>query len=406
MLLPNMPKFDSVRKFLMPYGDEEIRTPGDLLNLALPSWIDKALIAIGTGGENYRRLHANTVMDVYKILAAEHPEQLNDTASSYALMEEASRKASTLSWVRAFASFFSPTSPQIEYRVEDTKGTMWQMQNVSAEYYRLLRENDFDQTLALEQFIQRFGWGEGLLDGLGVASAFITAKSTQVVERSTTKSGFAWQRDNMDLFEAAAYPTTAAYAMQDVDWEPFDYNAYLDGLKTGARESLTPQQWLAKRNDLLGNIAYDVAKQKVEGRTDRAANLWKRDMRLKLRLEYPGFDVDIRGMPQTADTATKIAELERWKDDPRLADSNAGQAVAVYLQLRRRAELESYNRGLSPDSWKGSQTMQPWRQWLRDSADALVEVFPEFGQLWFDIFRWELTEDESPEVLALGGMTF
>jgi hypothetical protein len=406
MLLPNMPKFDSVRKFLMPYGDEEVRSPGDILNLALPAWVDKALIAIGTGDGNYRRLHGNTVMDTYKILAAEHPERMNDAASSYALMEEASRKASGLLWVRVFASFISPTSPQIEYRVEDTEGTMWQMQTMASEYYRLLRQNDFDQQVALTSFIQRFGWGETLTEGLGMASTFITPKSVQVEERSTSDTGFAWQRENADLFAPGAYPGTAAYAMQDVDWDEFDYNAYLDGLKTGAREALTPQQWLQKRNELLGNIAYDVAAAKVQGRTDRAARLWKRDMRIKLRREYPGFDVPIPGMPERVGNDTQIMELERWSTEPRLAESNAGQGVAVYLQLRRRAEAEAYNRGLMPDSWKSATMMESWRNWLRASADEIIRVFPEFGQLWFDVFRWELTEDETPEVLALGGMTF
>lgn len=406
MLLPNMPTFDGVRDFLMPYGDEEIRTPGDILNLALPAWIDKMLIAIGTSDANYKRLHYNTVMDVYRILAAENPEKMNSTASSYALMEEASRKASWVSWLRAGAAFFSPTSPQIEYSVEDSEGTMWQLQAMIAEYYRLLRTHDFDQQLALEDYVRRFGFGENMLSGIGVASTFITAKSIEVQERSTTEDGFAWQRNNMDLFEPDKYPYTAAYAMQDLEWDEFDYRAYLDTLKQGTRESLSPDEWLMRRNKLVGNLAYDHAKGLVLGRTDQAASLWKRDMRIKLATEYPGFDADIAGLPQRPDTDTMIMEIERWVSEPRLDGSRAGQAAQVYMALRRRAEAEAYNRGLMPDSWRTAKSMVEWRNWLRESSTAIMQVFPEFGQLWFDVFRWELTEDETPETLELGGMTF
>jgi hypothetical protein len=401
-----MPKFDMVRKFLMPYGDEEIQTPGDIMNLGLPAWFERTLVAIGTGNANYRRLHDNTVMDVYKLLAAEHPEKMNSQAMSYDLMNEASRKASVLSWLRAGAAFFSPTSPQIEYRVADTKGTMWQMQSMTAEYYRLLRENSFDQQVALTSFVQRFGWGETLLDGIGVASTFVTAKSIKVQERSDAVNGFAWQRNNMDLFEPGAFPYTAAYAMQDMEWDDFDYNAYLDTLEKGTREALTPDEWLMRRNELVGNIAYDHAKKAVEGRTDAPARLWLRDTRIKLRNEYDGFDVDIAGMPAHADNESMIAEIENWSNEPRLSSSNAGQGAAVYLALRRRAEAEAYNRGMMPDAWRTSVHMSDYRNWLRASAEQIMAVFPEFGQLWFDVFRWELTEDETPEVLALGGMTF
>ena len=228
----------------------------------------------------------------------------------------------------------------------------------------------------------------------------------QVEQRGTTSSAFAWQRDNMDLFKDGAFPYTAAYAMQDLEWDPFDYGAYLDGLKTGAREATTPDEWLMRRNKLVGNIAFDHARSLVEGRTDTAARLWLRDARIKLANEYPGFDVDIAGLPVRPDTESQIMELEKWANDPRLNESSAGQGVQVYLAMRRRAEAEAYNRGLMPDSWKSAASMAPWRNWMRQGSEAIMGVFPEFGQLWFDVFRWELTEDETPETLTLGGMTF
>jgi hypothetical protein len=411
MLVPDVPQFDAVRRLVLPFGEVPLRSPGDLLNLALPAWFEKAMVAIGTGSPEVERLHYNTVMDVFRILATENPEKLNSPASAWDLMEEASAKASALTWLRAGAGFFLPTGPNLEYDVRDAEGTVWQTQAMISEYYRLLRVNDFDQQLALEDFIRRFGFAEGMLEGLGVATLYTTPKTVEIQERPTTVVGHQWRRDNHDLFEADAYANTAAYAMQDVEWEPFDYDAYRSQLADGARLSLTPEQWLMRRNELLGNIAYDVARQQVVGRTDSAARLWLRDARITLAAEYPGFDPDgignaIPGLPQRVDTATMVRELERWSLEPRLADSNAGAGLAVYLEIRHLAEQESLRRGLMPDSWQSASTMRDYRDWLRSSAEAIIGVYPEFGQLWLDVFRRELTRDESPEPLTIEGMTF
>jgi hypothetical protein len=406
MLVPNMPQFDTIRQLVTPFGEEGIRTPGDLLDLGLPAWFEKLMVAIGTGSSEYQRLHHNTVMDVFRILAAENPEKMNSSAAAWDLMEEASRKASFLSFVRAGAGFILPTGPSIEYDIRDTDGKLWQSQALISEYYRLLRSNDFDQEIALTEFIQRFGFGENYLDGLGVATLFTTPKTISVQERSVTETGHGWRRINGDLFEAGAYPNTAAYAMQDLDWDPFNYEAYKDGLATGAREALTPEQWLQRRNLLLGNLAYDVARERVVGRTDRASKLWLRDIRITLAGEYQGFDADIAGIPLRADTDTLVRELEAWTEDERLGGSNAGKGVAVYLELRKVMEAEAVRRGLMPDSWQSASSMRGWRDWLRSASEKIMAVYPEFGQLWFDVFRRELNRDESPEPLTLEGLTF
>jgi hypothetical protein len=406
MLVPNMPQFDTIRNLVTPFGEEGIRTPGDLLDLGLPAWFEKLMVAIGTGSSEYQRLHHNTVMDVFRILAAENPEKMNSSAAAWDLMEEASQKASFLSFVRAGAGFILPTGPSIEYDVRDTDGKVWQTQALISEYYRLLRAADFDQEIALTEFIQRFGFGQNYLDGLGVATLFTTPKTISVQERSVTETGHGWRRTNGDLFEADAFPNTAAYGMQDLEWDDFNYEAYKDSLATGARAALTPEQWLQRRNELLGNLAYDKAKEAVVGRTDRKARLWLRDVRLNLASEYTGFDADIAGIPRRADTETLVRELERWAAEPRLGGSNAGQGLAVYLELRKMAENEAFRRGLMPDSWQSATSMRVWRDWLREASEAIMAVYPEFGQLWFDVFRRELNRDETPDPLTLEGMTF
>jgi hypothetical protein len=350
-------------------------------------------------------------MDVFRVLATEHPEKLNSSASAWDLMDEASRKASWLTWMRAGAGFVLPTGPSIEYDVRDAEGKVWQMQSLITEYYRLLRLNDFDQQTTLTDFVRRFGWGDNLLEGLGVASVYITPKTIEIQERPTTVPGHKWRRDNDDLFDVQAYPNTAYYAMADVEWEPFDYNAYRSQMEEDARVGLSPDIWLQRRNELLGNIAYDIAKERVAGRDDPAARLWLRDIRIALAGEYPGFDPNgignaIPGLPQRVDTRTKVVELVRWQNEPRLADSNAGQGVAVYLELRQVASDAAVRRGLQPDSWQTAGSMQPWRDWLRQASESIIQVYPEFGQVWFDIFRRELARDESADPLTIAGMTF
>jgi hypothetical protein len=171
--------------------------------------------------------------------------------------------------------------------------------------------------------------------------------------------------------------------------------------------------WYQRRNQLVGSLSYEHAKEQIidadgEIRNDQPARQWLRDTRIGLMREYPGFGLrDLPGVPGRATTEQQLLELERWEDEPRLWDSNAGKGMRVYLELRLQAQNRAVSLGFMPDSFRSAKKMEPIRHWLRESATTLMALYPDFGQLWFDVFATELEDDGAEdEPLTLAGNAF
>jgi hypothetical protein len=406
LLEPHIPVgWDWVQDMVLPFGAAETEfNPGMLMDIAMPAWWRRGLTAIGTGGEQYQRLHYNSVIDVFRIMSIENPKILDDPVLADAAMKEAAKRAVGVGLIRAFAQFIVPTGPQVQYTAGDRDGQQWYLQTLSSEYYRILALNDFDRFAALQEFDKRFG-----LD----PSLFSTPKSVKSVERPTTTPGDVWYRQNEDLFDQSQFPTTAAYALPDAPWDDFSYNAYRRQLEDDARSGVTPEVWYQRRNQLVGALIYEHAKEAIvddegEVRQDNPARQWLRDVRISVMRDYPGFGLrDLPGLPGRATTEQQMLELERWAEDPRLWDSNAGKGMRVYLDIRQQAQQRSVEMGLQPDSFRSANKMLPIRNWMRESAQVIMQLYPDFGQLWFDVFATELEDDGAEEEpLTVAGVSF
>ncbi len=392
--------WDWVKDLVLPFGANDIEfKPGDLLNIALPAWYKRGLTAIGVGGREYQQQYFNSVIDVFKLKTIEDPRLLNDPVLANQALEDSFGDAKAIGLMRAFAQFFLPTGPQITYLAGDTEGKNWTFQALSSEYYTILARNDHDQQIATKEFIGRFG-----LDPF----SFTTAKSVRTIKMPTTKSGDVWFRNNQDLFDNGQYPTTAAYSLPDLPWDEFDYDAYHRQLELDARQGVSPEVWLMRRNQLLGGIQYENAREIVGERTDSAARAWLRQIRVNLMLEHPGFGLnDLPGLPGRATLDQKMMELQTWASEPRLAQSGAGKGLAVYLELREQAQVRAMEQGYSPSGFQTADQMEYIRTWLRESAAKLMAQYPDFAALWFDVFAAELEEAQAPtEPLELSGLAF
>ena len=401
MAEPHMPiGWDWVSDMVLPFGSADVNfEPGDLLNMGLPAWYRRFLGAVGAGDGKYQQQYFNSVIDTFKLKTLEDARILNDPNLAAAALEDSFADARMIGLLRTAAQFILPTGPQVEYRAGDIDGKNWTFQALASEYYAILARNDYDNFEAYREFKARFGYDP---------TTFTTAKSVRTIKMSTTKTGDNWYRENQDLFDNNNFPTTAAYAMPDLPWDEFDYDAYNRQLEVDARQGVTPEVWQARRNQLLGGIQYENAKVIADDRTDKAASTWLRQIHQNLMDQYPGFGLQqIPGVPGRATIDQKILELEKWGSDPRLSDSNAGKGLAVYFDIRNQAQIRSMEHGFTPSGFQTAKKMEYIREWMRAQAASIMAQYPDFSTLWFDVFARELEEAKvEREPLSLGGVSF
>jgi transposase len=388
-LLGDNPTFDKVREIISPFGDQRITSAQDILDLTLPRWAQRFFTAVGVQDPDQKRLFGNTVIDVYKALTlAEGPTKRPEDERMR--LQKAKDIASRLYMYRTYAHFFAPTAPQIRFEVKDKNGELWLFQSLASEYQRILfDESDGDDAQAFDTFTKRYGLEPTL---------FATPKSVQLEKRSVTEAGDAWARQNKHLFEVA--PFTAYYAHPDdpID-ESFDYNAYRRQLDEDARRGLTPEQWIMRRNDTLGRILYEKARREIDEGLGIAPSQGKtialRMVRQHLIDRFPGYKVPIVGAPQTPSVDQKVRELEEvWPTIPELANSDAGKALAIYLQVRQQMQRAAEAQGYSPSGLFTANSTLPYREELRRLSAYLIQKYPDFQYLYRLVLEHEFRDDD------------
>lgn len=378
---------------LMPFGASPV-DPGDpstWTKLGLPNWIERTLTAIGKGSPDNKRLFANTTIDVMKYLMST-PEYANvsDPADYGRMVEEAGDIAQRLWIVRAFSSAAAPTSASLQFNARIHGDELWTYSNLGQAYWEILDRTNGDEVEAFGIYTELFGVDPSL---------YSTSKTVNVQPRAVTLAAADWQRDNADLYEPQNYPLTAYYARPDDLDEPFDYQVYLEQLKAETRQPLTPWQWSQKRNQFLGRLAYSNQQRKMEasGVTGETRNAYLRSVRSGLMQMFPGYNTTIEGLPERAGTDDKIAELYRWSADSRLAESETGQAVALYLAERDKViRLSQTQLGYTSDvGFRTGKRADMYRRRLRMFGDQLVTQYPTFEYVWSQVLLPEIDEPQS-----------
>jgi hypothetical protein len=113
--------------------------------------------------------------------------------------------------------------------------------------------------------------------------------------------------------------------------------------------------------------------------------------------DYPGYDpgsFDPTRIPKI------VRELERAISEPKLAATDAGQGIALYLEYRRQASEQAVAAGLSPTGFQAAKAAQPLREWLRRVGAAVSQDHPAFAPVWERVFDNELKDDDPTEVAA------
>ena len=403
------PTFDTIKSWVLPFGDQKISSIGDLADLSLPRWATSVFAAAGARTPEQKRIYASTVMDVFRtILLAEGEPRTGDGIDR--MMDRAKGIASKLALYRAYAYIFSPTAPQMRFETKDRNGDLWLFQSLASEYRRILYEkHDGDDVAAFEDFTKTFGMDPTL---------FATSKSITIAPRNVTVGGDKWARDHKDLFEKA--PSTAYYANPDDPTdESFDYNAYTRQLEEGTRAGLTPEQWWSRRNDTLGRVMYEKTRRELDDafgpKTDARKTVILRLVRHWLIDRWPGYQQPIPGAPQSYTNDQKQRELRevwlgqvqdywpngsvKWVDGPgggtpELRDSEAGKALRLWYQAVDRFEGTAVERGYTAEGLWSAKGMLVERETLRQYADILMRNNEDFMLMYRMILEHSFPEDD------------
>ncbi len=400
-----------MRNLILPFGKSkvDIKDPRTWLSPIVPAWVNKgtaALFGDASQGEN-KRLHANTTMDVYKTLLMQGWSD-NTEEDMKRTLDEASRIAQRVYAIKTLASFAGPVSAgelwEISYDHADTHGELWAYQNLATAYRELLDEFQGDDVQAYKKFTDLFGVDPTL---------FTTAKTQRVQPKAVTLEARRWEHDNKELHNIDMFPNTAYYGQPDPTDGTFDYETYIYQLREGTREPLTPTQWAMRRNTMLGRVAYANFQRQADRRIGDTAQRqqWLRQQHAQLRQFFPGYGRTIPGLPATADLNTQIDELKRWEGEPRLASTDAGQGLAIYLQARERIVRRwQWQFGKTETGWRTGVNGALYRRQLRSLGERLSDPngdYPGFLPLYNQILSRELAEPEAGQKpITLAGVDF
>ena len=380
-VLEGTPKFEETQKFLFPYGLPNIKTPGDLIQEAgVPAWLKNGIRAMFMFNEDappgeLSRIAANTTIDVYRVLKANGEDDMTPEAQDR-LLKKSRSVARNLTLIKAFSQFVGPTglNPRFDIGNPDNAGSVYSMQILADRYRELIETPPKDPVTgnflyapgdnysATKYFIDEFGFNP-----LDIA----TPKSIVVEPRPVDERGVQFEKENPELFDE--YKLTAFYAVPNGGGGAFDYEAYTRTIYNEQREPLTPEEWVATRNQRLGEFYMEEERiatlQQFDITDPYQAKQRSRLLAVKRNVaaqRFPGFDTTIPGLPQRGTLDQQFEELKRWEDEPKLRGSETGQAVAQVLDYIKILEKKSLGRGLSANGWRTSRTMLLERQQLRD----------------------------------------
>ncbi len=373
----------------LPFGDPDTDTPGDWVDSLIPPTIKKFFQAANIGDPDALRIRANTTMEVAAMMVRQNEGSFNTPEQMKTTLAEASKRAGWLYAIRGVASFTAPTSATFEFSHEDKDGVWWATQTMAQEWNRIKEDANGDPADAFDEFVGMYG-----IEPL----TFLKGKTETIRPSVVGEKGYAWEKSHEAVFND--FPQTAYYLNPvDPTDDIFDYDAYVESLRSGARVALKPEEWAMKSNQLAANITYERFRQSadayLEANGRNAATQYQVNKQLyglkeALRREHPGYGMQLSGNVQRLSLDEQLLEFERWT--PAMYETEAGKGVKLWLAARSTAQAEGMKLGKSRNWWKTSNDWQAvqLRQELEVIAAATASKYPAFLSVYTGAFAHEL----------------
>lgn len=381
-LIPDKPGWDRVRDLVFPFGQPDNNSGGETIgNEVLPTWAKHLSRAFSDPRSD--RLFSNTVTDMMAVLASTGEYDISGSPDSHAelnrLMHDAKDKAKDLYIIRALASATSPSAPGFDFYVKENPDNpdLVLLQKLRDEYRKMTDKHGYDEGFV--RFVRKFGVDNLLATG---------RKSTSnVAGLTTSQEQRDWARKNNDLVEA--YPETwALLAPAGTGHSQTAYEAQLDSGQRDPQGGLTAAQ---KANAQLAEaIVNNVIERDMGGEADTAnERAFLRNLKEKLAREYDGYNPD--GFT-AGTTESRIRELERAVEDPKVADTDLGKALSSYFDAREKGNALARERGYSEVGMMDADKAAHLREQLRDYAKKITKRYPQFKRAWDLVLEKELAD--------------
>ena len=380
-----------LREVMLPFGEPNISSIGDAIDSVLPSYVKKFLQAAGKGDADMQRVRANTTMEVAAMMVRSGEGSFSSQEAMKQTLDAASKKSGWLYVIRGLATFAGPTAPVFQYNTKDTNGA-WFFTNTMVEKWReAVEDNDGDEVGAFNDFIGMYGV---------TPHTFAQGKTKTITPHALTEKAYDWQRDNQELYDQ--FPGTA-HLLNPIDpsTDEFDFDAYTESLRSGARVALSPKQWAEKSNQLAANIVMERFSQSADAfltasNNPKTAKLQVDeqlyDLQYQLTKEYPGYDRQITGEAAGMSPEEKYEEIGNWTDE--MKETPGGEAVMMYMAAREEAQSIGRAMGKTESWWIQSTDGQAKE--IRDQvmyvAAAMRAQYPAFRWAWVSLFSNELRD--------------
>lgn len=384
--LPDTPAFDAVNDIVFPYGRPKDPTS---ISYWAPAWMKRILSKSSDDPQDGIRW-ANTVMDVARYLSSTGDYDTSTAEGQQKLLADAKNRADKFYWIRSFAQFVAPSSPSPEWLVE-TSGKEFNgliSSAILAQEFRLMQEANYET--AAQDFLAKYG-----------EDAFMTMQSKThavVYGYPVTEEGNDWLQTHSQVQKD--YPNV--YGFFAPQGGEFSYPAYLRAIRDGAKQPLTPEQFVKLSNARLASIQYGLARdelmQKTGGKPSDEQYAWLRQVKDILIREYPGYGelihnaLGLQGGSVKDQAPELIRQLTATLDDPELSATDTGIALRVYLDARSQANEAAITRH-EVSSFAQAKSAKYLRDWLRQIGNTLALGHPNFAPLWEQVLESEMNDD-------------
>lgn len=364
-LIPDTPGSDALRSILFAYGE-----PSSILGSIAPAWAKKA-IAAWQGNPDRDRIYANTYMEVVRQLVASGDYGTGPDEKDR-LLKDARGRARAITGMRALLQFVVPSAPQIQYLAKTDKGDM--VAALLVQDFAKMQADDYDT--AVEKFTDKYG---------DDAMAYMVGKTRSTVGGQKASSAYGdWERENPDIVRK--YKDVAGYfGPQD---EGFDSTVFQRQEKQGKRVRRAPEDVIDEAEGVLAGWQYRAARDQIGEHPAPNQLEWLRQFKAALIDDYPGWDPDAipNNLPR------KIRTLRQASTDPKIKNSDIGEALSIYFDARDQAIASAKAGGLaSPFTAKKAANI---RVWLRQGGNQLAKDYPSFARVWDEVLSRELKDDE------------
>jgi hypothetical protein len=360
-LLADTPGYDSIRKFLLPYGERS-----DIVGTVVPSYLQK--IYDGITGNTDGRFFANTYVETMQALAATGKYDLSLPEEKDRMLNDARNKARILVMLRGITLFTGPAAGDFEYKIPTDQGDIYA--NGLAYALRNLQNINYDT--ATLRFIEIFGED---------AFAYLSNKTvSEVGGLESSQEFYDFQRNNGGLFRQ--YKEVAGYF--GPKGTEFSFEAYVGQLNKGQRRRLTAEEVLDASQRAIGLAYYRDMRANFGPTVNQEQRAYLANYKEEIKKQYPGF-ANMQYDPQALTRKVDLLFQAAKRDD--LVENPAAQALKFYESVRADALQEASNRGFSTLK---SEKLNDLKEYLDSYAQALIEKYPEFARVYDRVLYQEI----------------